>query len=118
MKNNLRKKLPFANSQLPIPLILILIFVSLLTLASLPRVFIPLVIAMTICPWFIQRFTINNVGKYQQVCAYVLVTLGLLLSWQMLVIPSLPAIAAVMLLVAWAKTSELKTARDTKLIWL
>ncbi len=57
---------------------------------------------------------------------YALLSLGLFIIWQNLVIPSLPAIAAVLLLLAWTKNAlmgiEIKegksnSSRDTKLIW-
>jgi len=52
-----------------------------------------------------------------QITAYLLLFIGLFLIWQQLEIPSLTAIAALLILLAWAKSCELKTNRDVKFIW-
>ena len=50
--------------------------------------------------------------------AYTLFFIGLALIWQRLEIPSLIALAAVIMLLSWAKACELKSIRDQKVIWL
>jgi hypothetical protein len=52
-----------------------------------------------------------------QITAYLLLFIGLFFIWQQLEIPSLTAIAALLTLLAWAKSCELKTNRDVKFNW-
>jgi len=109
-------------TQLPLSLILLIAFNTLLSVVSLPISFIPVLILLIVTAFF----SLNKKNSKQSsllekqplIVAYLLVFVGLALIWQTIEIPSLIAISAALALLVWAKTCELKSNRDTIFIWL
>ncbi len=123
------------SKQIPLSLIIFVAFNTALSLVSLPLSFIPLLALLIITAFFSLKQQKNSpfshsqdnkqrhsrgslIGNLPRIIAYLLVFSGLALIWQTIEIPSLTAISAALTLLAWAKTCELKSSRDTKFIWL
>lgn len=119
MHKNKMKKTP---SQMPLSLMLFVVFNTVLSLVSLPLSFIPVQILLIVTAFF----SLNKKSSKQSslltklplIVAYLFVFIGLALIWQTIEIPSLIAISAALTLLVWAKACELKSNRDTIFIWL
>ena len=110
------------SNKLAPSLLLTLAFASLLSVINLPFVFTFIILAMIFISWLIPNYlklpSYISSKLLSKVLTYIMVIIALFAIWQQLVIPSLLAIIAVLTIVAWAKLTELKSSRDTYLIWL
>lgn len=102
-------------AQLPVSLTLFVIFNTLLGLISLPITFVALAMLIILVAIYASG---NKRATLSRSLAYILVFIGFALIWQSLGIPSLIALAAVLMLLSWAKACEIKSTRDHKVIWL
>jgi len=102
-------------TQLPVSLTLFVIFNTLLSLISLPITFAPLAVLIILVAVYAAG---SKRATLSRSLAYALVFIGFALIWQSLDIPSLIALAAVIMLLSWAKACEIKSTRDHKVIWL
>ena len=102
-------------AQLPLSLTLFVVFNTLLSLISLPSIFI--ILALVIMSTAVYASN-NKKPTVMLIIAYILVFIGLVLIWQSLEFPSLIALSAVIMLLSWAKACEIKSSRDHKVIWL
>ena len=102
-------------AQLPLSLTLFVVFNTLLSLISLPIIFI--ILALVIMSTAVYASN-NKKPTVMLIIAYILVFIGLVLIWQSLEFPSLVALSAVIMLLSWAKACEIKSSRDHKVIWL
>ncbi|MCP4987364.1 MAG: DUF3488 domain-containing protein, partial [Colwellia sp.] len=100
---------------MPLNLMIFVLFNTLLSLISLPITFIALALAIIVTAFYAQRS--KNTTLIRAI-AYGLVFIGLALIWQSLEIPSLIALTAVLMLLSWAKVCEIKSTRDHNVIWL
>jgi len=127
-----------AKITLPINLIILLVATSILSLVSINVSasvisFSAIILLLVIFAFFAakkpstskysatkatQKISLKSKINYHQITAYFLVFIGLYFIWQQLEIPSLTAISALLTLLAWAKSCELKSNRDIKFIWL
>jgi len=102
-------------AQLPLSLTLFVVFNTLLSLISLPITFVVPVLLLMLTAFYAGS---NKNTTLIRAVAYLLAFVGLALIWQSLEIPSLIALAAVLMLLTWAKACEIKSTRDHKVIWL
>ncbi len=100
---------------LPISLTLFVIFTTLLSLISLPVRFIGLALLIILVAIYAH---VNKNQTCSRFLAYPIVIIGLVVTWQSLAVPSLIALAAVLMLLSWAKVCEIKSTRDHNVIWL
>ncbi|MGL1958374.1 MAG: DUF3488 and transglutaminase-like domain-containing protein [Colwellia sp.] len=117
---------------LPVNLIILMIFTSILSLVSINTTYSAttyseislsvITLLLATCAFFsTKKSATKNTKKSKinpyQIIVYLLLFIGLFQIWQQLEIPSLTAISTLLTLLAWAKACELKSNRDVKFIW-